>query len=412
MKKNVIVSKLEVTPTAQKATEFVERKGLGHPDYIADAVAEMASLGLSRYYREHFGIILHHNVDKVLVVGGQAQPKFGGGEVIRPIRIIVAGRATTTVELEQEGRTIHEIVPVEEIVIEEAKEWIRRNFRFLDPDRHVVIECAIGSGSVDLVGLFKLGLVRKVPLANDTSLGVGFAPLTPTERIVYEVERYINSREFKQKFPAAGEDVKVMAFRREKHVVLTVACAFISHFVRDKDEYISLKEELKRRIEDYVAKLAPELDVEVHVNTGDDPEHGIFYLTVTGTSAEHGDDGCTGRGNRVRGLITPMRPMSMEAAAGKNPVSHIGKLYNVAANLIAERIYNEVHDIDEVYVYLLSQIGKPINEPLAAHVELVTRRQLTSDIVRDVESIISEELENITRLTDLIVSDQLPIPLF
>ncbi len=411
-KKNVIVTKLETIPTAQKTTEFVERKGLGHPDYIADAIAEMASLGLSRYYKEHFGVILHHNVDKVLVVGGQAQPRFGGGEVLRPIRIIVAGRATTTVELEQEGRTVHEIVPVEEVVIDEAKSWIRNNFRFLDPDRHVVVECAIGSGSVDLVGLFRLGLVKRIPLANDTSLGVGFAPLTPTEKIVYEVERYINSRDFKQRMPAAGEDVKVMAFRRNTHVTLTVACAFISHLVRDRDEYISLKEELKRRIEDHIVKIAPELEVEVHVNTGDDPEHGIFYLTVTGTSAEHGDDGCTGRGNRVRGLITPMRPMSMEAAAGKNPVSHIGKLYNVIANLIAERIYNEIHDIDEVYVYLLSQIGKPINEPLAVHVELVTKRQITTDIKREIESIVSEELDNITRLTELIVSNQLPIPLF
>ncbi len=412
MVKNVIVTKLEAVPTSQKTTEFVERKGLGHPDYIADAIAEMASLGLSRYYKEHFGVILHHNVDKVLVVGGQAQPKFGGGDVLRPIRIIVAGRATTTVELEQEGRTVHEIVPVEEVIIDEAKNWIRNNFRFLDPDRHIVIECAIGCGSVDLVGLFKLGITRRTPLANDTSLGVGFAPLTPTEKIVYEVERYINSREFKQKMPAAGEDVKVMAFRRDRHVILTVACAFISHLVSDKSEYLSLKEELKRRIEDFVAKIAPELEVEVHVNTGDDPEHGIVYMTVTGTSAEHGDDGCTGRGNRVRGLITPMRPMSMEAAAGKNPVSHIGKLYNIVANLIAERVYNEIHDIDEVYVYLLSQIGKPISEPLAAHVDLVTTRQITNNIKEEIESIISEELQNITRLTDLIISERLPIPLF
>ncbi|HSJ96111.1 MAG TPA: methionine adenosyltransferase, partial [Myxococcota bacterium] len=61
--------------------EVVERKGLGHPDSICDALAEAFSLALSRFYREHFGRILHHNVDKVLLVGGRAEPAFGGGAV-------------------------------------------------------------------------------------------------------------------------------------------------------------------------------------------------------------------------------------------------------------------------------------------------------------------------------------------
>ena len=68
------------------------------------------------------------------------------------------------------------------------------------------------------------------------------------------------------------------------------------------------------------------------VNALDDPkasdESGI-YLTVTGLSAEQGDDGEVGRGNRVNGLITPSRAMSLEAAAGKNAVAHVGKLYNL-----------------------------------------------------------------------------------
>ncbi len=410
---NIRVSRISTVPTYKRDVEFVERKGTGHPDYIADAIAEAASVGLSRYYKEKYGMILHHNVDKVLVVGGQARPEFGGGEVIRPIRIIVAGRATTSVEVERNGKREHDIVPVEEIIVEAAKKWLSNNFRFLDVENHVVIECAIGSGSVDLVSVYKKGIEKvKVPLANDTSLGVGFAPLTPTEKLVYEVERLINSREFKQKIPAAGEDVKVMAFRKGNTVTLTVACALISSQVRDKDEYLNIKEEIKRAIEDFASKIVPELDVEVHVNTADDPDHGIFYLTITGTSAESGDDGCTGRGNRVRGLITPMRPMSMEAAAGKNPVSHIGKLYNVLANLIAEKIHNELKDIDEVHVYMLSQIGKPINQPLSVNVDLITSRELTGNIINEVEAIVQEELNNITKLTDLIISGNLPIPLF
>ncbi len=409
----ISITKIDSIPVYKRDVEFVERKGTGHPDYIADAVAEAASLGLCKYYREKYGTILHHNVDKVLVVGGQAKPEFGGGEIIRPIRIIIAGRVTMTVELERNGKKEIDIVPVEEIIVSSAKKWIQQNFRYLDPENHVIIECALGSGSVDLVGLFKKGLTRRVPHANDTSLGVGIAPLTPTERLVYGVERLINSREFKMKIPAAGEDVKVMAFRQGSKVLLTVACALISRHVRDKDEYLNLKEEIKRHIEDYASKVVPELDVEVYVNTADDPDHGIYYLTITGTSAECGDDGCTGRGNRVRGLITPMRPMSMEAAAGKNPVNHIGKLYNILANMIADKIYEEVRDIEEVHVYLLSQIGRPINEPLSVSVDVITPKQeITGEMRNEIESIVKEELDNIVRLTDLIVSEKLSIPLF
>ncbi len=409
---SISINKIDTVPVYRREIEFVERKGTGHPDYIADAIAEAASVGLSKYYREKYGVILHHNVDKVLVVGGQARPEFGGGEVIRPIRIIIAGRVTMTVELEHNGRREVDIVPVEEIIVTSAKRWIQQNFRYLDPDNHVIIECALGSGSVDLVSLFKKGL-RKIPPANDTSLGVGIAPLTPTERLVYGVERLLNSREFKEKLPAAGEDVKVMAFRKGNKVLLTVACALISRHVRDKDEYLNYKEEIKRSIEDFASKAVPELDVEVHVNTADDPDHGIFYLTITGTSAECGDDGCTGRGNRVRGLITPMRPMSMEAAAGKNPVSHIGKLYNILANMIADRIYEQVRDVEEVHVYLLSQIGRPINEPLSVGIDLITPRQeITGEMRNEIEGIVREELDKVTRLTDLIVSERLSIPLF
>lgn len=222
----------------------------------------------------------------------------------------------------------------------------------------MVIDYRVGMGSTDLVGVYELGVkATKVPLANDTSIGVGFAPLTDTERLVLETERLLNSREFKAKLPEVGEDVKVMGgLRIGKDVKLTIASAIISSLVKDKDHYINVKEEVKNKVLDLAAKITPNLTVDVTVNAADKPEHGIFYLTVTGTSAEHGDDGATGRGNRANGLITPMRPMTMEATAGKNPVSHIGKLYNVLANRIAERIYGEVKGLKEVYVYLLSQL--------------------------------------------------------
>lgn len=395
----ISVNTLKSTPTEELPVELVERKGLGHPDYIADAAAEASSVALSKYYYEHFGMILHHNVDKVLVVGGQSKPVFKGGEVLHPIYIIVAGRATEFVN--RNGSL--ERVPIGTVVIDAVKNWIRRNFRFLDPDRHVVVDYMIRSGSVDLVKTFEVG-AKNIPLANDTSFGVGFAPLTPLERLVLSVEEELNSPRFKSELPEVGEDVKVMGLRVGSKIRLTIAAAFISHLIPDPDHYLSVKEDIKNKVLDIASRITPKAEVEVNVNTADNPELGIFYLTVTGTSAEHGDDGTTGRGNRACGLITPMRRMSLEATAGKNPVSHVGKLYNVLAYRIAERIANEVPKIKEAYVELLSQIGKPITMPQIASVSVVMEDPGNIGPFRsDVESIVREELEKITSLTELII---------
>ncbi|MGC8596943.1 MAG: methionine adenosyltransferase [Thermocladium sp.] len=400
--RNIIVSYIDRKPVEEQPVELVERKGLGHPDYISDAVSEAASRELSKYYLKEFGTILHHNLDKVLLVGGQASPRFGGGDIIHPIYIHVAGRATT--EVKTSNGTIK--IPIGPIILSASKKFIKNNFRFLDPDRHIVVNYSIGPGSADLVGVYELGTHSAVPLANDTSIGVGFAPFSVTERLAMESERLLNSREFKLKYPEVGEDVKVMALRQGRSIKITIAAAFISSLVKDKDHYLSVKEEVKRQVEDLASKIAPGFDTSIFINTADKPENGIYYITVTGTSAEHGDDGMTGRGNRANGLITPMRPMTMEAAAGKNPVNHIGKIYNVFAPLVANRIYKEVTGIKEVYVYLLSQIGKPIDQPLIANVEIIPEKELTNNMKQDAQSIMDEELSRITRIAELILNEE------
>ncbi|MEM2763815.1 MAG: methionine adenosyltransferase, partial [Sulfolobales archaeon] len=253
----ISVSVLRITPTQELPVELVERKGLGHPDYIADAVAEASSVALSKYYTERFGLILHHNVDKVLVVGGQSSPVFGGGEVLHPIYIIVAGRATEFVSV---GGSL-ERIPIGTIVVGAVKDWIKRNFRFLDPDRHVVVDYMIRSGSVDLVKTFEAG-AKSVPLANDTSFGVGFAPLTTLEKLVLEAERELNSPKVKSELPEVGEDIKVMGLRVGNKIKLTVAAALISHLIPDSDHYMSVKEEIGNRVLDLATKIAPNAEVE------------------------------------------------------------------------------------------------------------------------------------------------------
>jgi S-adenosylmethionine synthetase len=394
--RNIVVRELQQPAVEESQVELVERKGLGHPDYISDAVAEEASRQLSIYYRERFGTIMHHNLDKVLLVGGQAAPRWGGGDVLQPIYIIVSGRATTEVRTSSGV----EEVPVGRIILKAVKEWIKRNLRFLDPETHVVVDYKIGKGSADLRGIFESRSASH--RANDTSFGAGFAPLTTLERLVMETERTLNSQEFKSRVPASGEDVKVMGLRNGNVIDITVANAIVSRFVRDKDEYMSVKEEIKEKVLDVASKIAPNYDVRVYVNNGDIPEEEVFYITVTGTSAEHGDDGATGRGNRVNGLITPMRPMSLEAAAGKNPVNHIGKIYNVVATELAQLIYTKVPNVREVYVRLLGQIGRPIDDPLIADVSLLMERgvSVSSNLRAEIASLVDEYLSKLPQLTE------------
>ncbi len=376
--------------------EIVERKGIGHPDSIIDGACEAVSIALSKYYLENFDVIFHHNVDKGLLVGGKSKAYFGGGKVIDPIYILVAGRATDVVPV---GNKMED-VPVETIAKEAVANYIRGTMRFLDPKRHTRVETMIREGSPDLIAVF----LRKksMPVANDTSVGVGFAPLSETERVVFDVEQMLNSSKFKKKYPSVGEDIKVMGMRVGKKLNAQVAAAMVSGQIKDASEYASIMDDVRNEVNDLIAKSP--LDVNVRVNSGDDPKRGSYYLTVTGTSAEQGDDGNTGRGNRVNGLISPMRQYSMEATAGKNPVNHTGKLYNAVAVQAAAQIAKEVKGVREVYVRILSRIGSPIDQPQIASAAVILEKGTKMTNVRaEVEGILDDQLRDIRNITDLIL---------
>lgn len=355
------ITTLAATSPARQPLEIVERKGLGHPDTICDALAEELSRTLCRYYLDYFGLILHHNVDKVLLWGGMSQAAFGGGRVTQPMEIFLAGRATC----EFNGKP----VPVDELVEQSCRNWLQSNLHALDYSRQVKIHSLIRPGSADLVDLYLRQQSSGIALANDTSCGVGYAPFDDLEQVVLEVEKHLNSEPVKVKHPAIGEDIKVMGVRHADTIGLTLACAFIDRFISDVDEYIACKNAVAALALESANRVTSK-GVTVEVNSADDIDSGSLYLTVTGTSAEAGDDGEVGRGNRANGLITPYRPMNMEAAAGKNPVTHVGKLYNVVAQRITNAIVDELSAVDEVYCYLVSSIGSPITEPQAVDLQI------------------------------------------
>lgn len=389
----LIISPLQCV---SEPVEVVERKGLGHPDTICDALAESLSRALSREYRNRFGAILHHNVDKALLCGGRAAPAFGGGAVLEPMNLVLAGRAACNVAGES--------VPIKEIAAESARGWFKTNLHAMDPDRHVRIEERIQPGSIDLQALFSDHASGGVVRANDTSIGVGYAPLSPLERLVLAVEKHMNGADRAIRHPAWGEDVKIMGVRNGNRVNLTVACAMIGRNIPHLDDYLAEKIAIANLARDLAAGHGFD-ECEVAVNHADNPGAGGIYLTVTGTSAEAGDDGQVGRGNRINGLITPLRPMSLEAAAGKNPVSHVGKIYNVVAQGIAAVLLAVSPEIARAECLLVSRIGAPVTEPAIVHVRLSTMDGGSADRFRERASeIAADHLGRIPRLVDQFVA--------
>jgi len=400
--RNIIVEDLKQTPLEKQRIEIVERKGLGHPDYICDAVMDRISIRLSRIYLEKAGAILHHNVDKSLLVAGETEPRFGGGIVKQPMLFVFGDRATSEINGEK--------INVSEIAISVAKEWFRKNMRFVDPEKHVKYQVELKPGSVGLVDIFKRK--GRVLGANDTSAAVGYAPMTRTERIVRKTEDFLNSTKFKQRFPESGEDIKVMGYRNNNHLHLTVSMAFVDRYISSEEDYFDKKAKILKETEKFVNANTDFDDIDVQLNTLDVRGRGLggTYLTVLGTSADSGDSGEVGRGNRVNGLISLNRPFCSEAAAGKNPVSHVGKIYNALTYKIARDVYEQVPEVEEVYIWLLSKIGTSIDQPAIAAAQVIMKGNNSLETVRrEIKEVLDYELENIEKFCMELAQGKIPI---
>jgi S-adenosylmethionine synthetase len=341
--------------------EMAECKGLGHPDTICDAIAEEISKALCKYYLTEFGSILHYNVDKALLVSGSSLPKYKGGLVTQPMELYLGGQAMFVCK----GKKI----PVDDIAMQAATQWLKKHLRFVDVTKHIKIIPKIRPGSADLIELFDRS---KVPLATDTSFGVAYFPLTPLEKKVKDLEALLNSKAIKAQFPFIGEDVKVMGVQTGQRAEFTISIAIVDRFIANIDDY-------KAKIQEVHSLLTANSSDKIEINKADDYEKESIYLTVTGTSAEAGDDGQVGRGNRLNGLITPYRPMTLEAYSGKNPVNHVGKLYSFFADILSRELC-ENHFAEEAQVLIVSQIGKPLIEPQLLDIRLKNPKHEESKI--------------------------------
>jgi len=366
--RKIVIEKLK---EEKEKVEIVERKGIGHPDYICDSACELASKELSQHYLKKFGSVLHHNLDKGLLIAGKAQPKFGGGKLLEKIKLIIAGRATDKVGKEK--------IEIKKIVTRAVKGWLSG---FTNPD-FFDIEVKYKAGSLNLQQVLK----TKIPIANDTSFGVAHAPLTKTERLVLQSTEFLNSL----KIPALGKDVKIMGLREKNKARIIVSAALIDKYINDVEEYLETKEKIKEKLAKFVGRFGFDTKMILNALDAEKPKkESDIYLTVTGLSAEQGDDGQVGRSNRPCGLITPCKGMSLEATAGKN-INHPGKLYQVLAQILANRIAKEFGI--ECSVKILSQIGSRLDQPQIVSIKLSDLKYRKETI-----RIVNELLDNLRRV--------------
>jgi len=395
MEKNIEVVEACGRAIEDLPVEIVERKGIGHPDTLCDGIAERISVDYTRWCDEHIQHRLHHNFDKVQLVAGEATLDFGEGRIDQPIRIQIAGRAISKIDDTE--------VPVKDLAIQAARTHLDGAVRGLDPDRHVVFECHAGRGDPSLIDTAQGDRIK----ANDTSFGCSHWPLSGLERTVLETCNHIN-RGLIERFPI-GEDIKVMGLRRKGRIVLTCAVPFLALETKNRTQYDDLKGQLGEEILTFARRVDSRTE-KVALNCADADRGKNVFLTLTGTGAEAADDGSVGRGNRVNGLITPFRSASLEAACGKNPISHVGKIYNVLSLQVAESIVTEVDEVEEATVYVLSQIGAPLANPLVASATVRTRSgNLSSAVDEGVRAVVDRHLDGVDGLTDLILSGRMSL---
>ncbi len=397
---------IETGATVPDATTIVERKGLGHPDTLADHLAERLSRAYSRYTVQRFGAVLHHNFDKLALLGGASEVRYGAGQMTSPVRVLVNGRAAPMCGGER--------IPVEEIVAAEVRAFFVE--RLPEVSDHLDVTFNItsnsspgavltGDGVPDRTRWFSPRSIddlreRRVRLSNDTSLGTGWAPENAFESFVRElVNHFSGESDFTRAHAWCGSDVKLMGYWDGEQADVVLCVPQKSRHVASRSEYVDNADTVLAECHRLAGLLLPGAAASFRLNARDVPEKDELYLTYTGSSIESGDEGVVGRGNRVNGLITPLRPMNLEGACGKNPVYHVGKLYNIAAQRLASRLHETTQGHAEVH--LVSTTGQRLDQPW----RILVRLSSPDAEVDKVRALVAEALEEFPALTDELVSE-------
>lgn len=340
---------------SSKHLEVVERKGIGHPDTVADQLAEITSIAFATYCIDTFGYPLAHNVDKIGVMGGKSYIDYGIGRLEQPIRVLLNGRLTRDFAGQE--------IPVRDIAFQAMKTQLGKALPELDVNTQVRFIDESTDYSKYSYKFHPRG-VEDVPelqdaYASDTVAVVATYPNTPAENATLALEGFFYDQDGKPRFSNIGQDIKVMVRRIGRDYKITLAVPFFAKDISSESAYWVRKDDVEKQLLMFAQELLPEASsIELFVNTQDNFRHKrneplparVLHLVTTGGALDFGEEGFVGRGNNRHGIIPSMRSYTMEAPYGKNPKYHAGKVLAVVADSIALEVYKGFGCETEVWV--------------------------------------------------------------
>ncbi|WTF18227.1 S-adenosylmethionine synthetase (plasmid) [Streptomyces sp. NBC_01601] len=298
------------------AVETVERKGVGHPDTLADGIAELASIRYSQHCLDTAGAVLHHNLDKVAVLGGRAAFTDTDGAYDRPLRVVFGGRISTSFA----GREL----PVREILEQAAIERLRATLPGFDRVRLEIRHETTDSSKFP--HWFAPRSLDDLPewtraFSNDTAYLVGSGPRTAAESVALLAEAWFRRHAW------AGSDIKALVVRRGESWTVTVCVpALAGHLVTSAEFDDAVTASARELTAELEQRLPGRVDVVCNTRGSRTGPISGQYFTLSGSAIDYGEDGLVGRGNARTGLISGAHLSGNEATFGKNPAYHVGKV--------------------------------------------------------------------------------------
>ncbi|HEQ4923161.1 methionine adenosyltransferase, partial [Streptococcus pyogenes] len=333
--------------------EVVERKGLGHPDTLADGIAEQIEIDYSLYCLDKFGVIPHHNFDKIIIRGGHSVQDFGGSDFIEPIKIIFLGRASK--------KCFNSSIPLFKIQKKAATKYLNRILPNLDVENYVEFE-TLTSDFTTKTNWFSPEAIEDlpeyldVPKANDTATMISYWPLTISEELALMIEGYFYKLDKNElptpRFTKMGGDIKVMVVRNDLEYSIRINFPLISKFFNNDIESQLYVDKHVEKIKKYIEQKYKNISFSIDYH---------YYLTTTGSCIDFGEEGAVGRGNKTHGIISSFRPNTMEAPAGKNCTYFVGKVWGFLSDTIAKEIYEAFNTPCQIIMQL--NIGSKLYRP-------------------------------------------------
>ncbi|MFI0188589.1 methionine adenosyltransferase [Streptomyces sp. NPDC017082] len=372
------------------SVEVVERKGIGHPDTLADGIAELASIRYSRHCMDVAGAVLHHNLDKVAVLGGRAAFTDTDGVYDRPLRVVFGGRISTTFA----GHPL----PVRDILEQAAVDHLRTALPGFDRVRlEVRHETTDSSKFPHWFAPRSLEDLPERPRAfsNDTAYLVGSAPRTATETVVLLAEAWF------RRLPWAGSDIKALAVRDGATWTVTVCVPALAGQLTSAAEFDDAVTVAAGELTELLAERLPGRATVVCNTRGSrtGPVSGQ-YFTLSGSAVDYGEDGLVGRGNARTGVISGAHLAGNEATFGKNPAYHVGKVGGWLADTAARTVAAE---FGPCRIGLLWRNGAAYDDP--ASIEITTAHPAPPGAT---EELVRATLSRTDWMDDLLAGRYLP----